>query len=208
MANGLVPFLETWYGPPGRDPEPIVGSEPLALRHWWGCEGAWDVALTNQNQILSRGELFHENGLTVFCVENQAVYVWAYGGADSDPAVFERVNDESAPWRPLDTPLSRFLLAVAVFEACFGPHSVVGNNFDQPEVERLLAAFQSVPIAPWWAGSTFRATDSLLALVMPNHTPKAPFSVERRWMVMIAAQSRDDLAAVPAARWDYDSRSD
>lgn len=208
LADGLVPFLEAWYGAPGRDPQPVVGSEPFALRHWWGCQRAWDVALATQNHILAREELFQENGLTVFYVENQAVCFWAYGGADPDPMVFGRENDASAPWRPLDTALSRFLLAVAVFEACFGPHSLVGNDFEQPNVERLLAAFTPVPLAPWWSGCTFRATDRLLAMVMPNEAPNAPVTGESRWMVMIAAQSRDDLGAVPAARWDYDSRAE
>src|SRR2546421_6043183 len=99
LGGSMDEFLGRWYGPPAREPSPPPAAAPLALRQWWAYESAWDTPLTVLNYVLPPADLYRDNDRTVFYVENQGVWLWAYGEG-SDPDVYGRENKPGVEWEP------------------------------------------------------------------------------------------------------------
>jgi hypothetical protein len=171
--DSLERFVARWYGPL---PEPASWrnadlSCPPALQHWYALSRR--APLTSQNDVLERQRLTPgEDGMVVFYVENQGVWLWAYDPADGDdPQVHERENEYGIAWTPSGSRLSEFLLQVAVFEAVLGAEHAAATYWSTPSQARtILAGLSPMPMAHWsWPhpGHHFYVGEDLMALAGP-----------------------------------------
>jgi len=213
VAGDLSDFLQRWYGPAIRPPQPEeVPAVPAPLGAWYAAEEAWDRRLATQNEILRASELVVEDGLTLFYVENQGVWHWAYGSG-VDPEVFDRENEPGMPWSSTGARLSEFLVHAAMFEAILS--SRVGASaidIDRRLYDSVVGPLRPVSMTPWnWPGPDSRLfiSDRLLALGGVNDRPGAPITVESLYEVFVAATSNDDLAYLDGLdiRWAHNTRA-
>lgn len=124
-----------------------------------------------QNQLVPPDKLIEKEGRTVFYVENQAVYEWAFETAGGDdPPVWFRLNEHGEPWEREQEPLSGFLIQLAVFESiCGSAFGGAAGWFPNEAADRLRARFEPLPLAPWcWGTMTFYARDGALLTLMEN----------------------------------------
>ncbi|HEU4391503.1 MAG TPA: hypothetical protein VFV34_27180, partial [Blastocatellia bacterium] len=106
----LSSFIADWYHPlmPGdgyadaelqRCAARLALPLPPALCEWYEATGKRDDVWRQQDTLLSPDKLFCDDGVLVFCVENQGVTSWGVRIADlsqPDPPVV--VRDESENW--------------------------------------------------------------------------------------------------------------
>lgn len=218
MASGSDPmadvrsFLTDWYGPPTTTPVVAAGSEPRALRWWYAYQVAWHPALTHQNRILATDALEVMDGKTVFYVENQEVWLWAYGEGE-DPEVFDRENIPGAEWVSTGERLNEFLFHVAVFEAVLSDrHVLVANDVAASTVEGFTARLQRCSFKSWrWPGSQSRLWrgPDIVAMTGTNQHPEKQATADSRCFIFVGGKTRDALASIDdlAIDWDYDSRT-
>jgi hypothetical protein len=212
VVRGLSGFLESWYGPPNRPAELWkISGVPEPLCAWYAAEEAWARSLAIQNAILKPSDLAIKDGLTLFYVENQDVWHWAYGSGD-DPDVFDRENEPGVPWSPTGASLSEFLVHAAIFEATFA--STLGAtaiDIDHAHYESVVGGLRPVSMTPWtWPGPDSRLylSDRVLAFGGVNGRPGTPTTPESLYEVFVAAKSNNDLAYLDELdiTWQYNSR--
>lgn len=210
VAGQLDQFLRWWFGPPSRDVELDAGASlPRALSEWYAAEEAWGKPLAAQNTILRPSELRNEGSYTVFYVENQAVWLWAFG---ADQEVYDRENTVGAPWSITGARLIEFLVHAAMFEATIGsPIGAVAIDINRTTYERAVSCLTPVAMTPWhWPGPNSRLFISEGALLFGgvNDRPDALVTDASRYEIMVAARSHDDLAFLDdlGVEWSYNSR--
>lgn len=216
----LEEFLAHWYGLPKSEPLVLEGGVPLPLRRWYAYTVAWGQELAKQNRVLPAEELTSVEGKTVFYVERQAAWLWAYGEGPN-PEVFDREHDGSAqwartgsaPWAKTGERLDMFLWHMAVFEAALsGPHNLGANDLTLVEIERCTGLLDLCPFEPWrFPGprSQLWSNEDLVVLTCANEPVGADVTDESRWALFVGGRSRaslDQLNGIVAA-WDFDSRS-
>ena len=94
-SEGLMNFLRSWYGAANAGlviPPRATSNEgsPWGLLYWQACERSWG-RLTFHHRMLAPEQRERDGTLTTFCVESQAVWLFAYGEG-SNPEVFDRHN--------------------------------------------------------------------------------------------------------------------
>ncbi len=93
----------------------------------------------------------------VFYVENQGVWLWAYGEGD-DPHVYDRENEDGRAWQPSGASLSDFLFQMTVVETVLGTERGAGaSDLSQPDFDRIVEPLTAVDMTPWrWPGPEHR----------------------------------------------------
>ncbi|WP_122071998.1 hypothetical protein [Pseudophaeobacter sp. EL27] len=151
-------FLEEWF-----DCGNLVSQLPDApppLKQAWTEFGLLFLAhegtppwhhgpLATQNRLLPPQNVISKNGASIFAVENQQVWEWAYDTATPvlDPTVLQRVPsvDSKNDWIDLLTSLSSFLADFILDEAIFFAN--VGLlHLTEPQLEEIYESCV-VPIA-------------------------------------------------------------
>jgi hypothetical protein len=213
VAGDLSDFLQWWYGPATR-PFQLreVPTVPAPLCAWYAAEEAWDRRLATQNEILRPSELVSEDGQTLFYVENQGVWHWAYSSG-ADPEVFDRENEPRVQWSPTGARLSEFLIHASMFEAIFASRTGASAiDIDRRHYDRVVGSLRPVSMTPWnWPGPDSRlfVSDRLLALGSVNDRPGTPITVDSLYEVFVAAKSNEDLAYLDGLdiKWAHNSRA-
>lgn len=212
IGNTVTEFLQSWYGPPNRDTVPPRGHEPLALREWWSYEAAWNVALARQNSVLPPRDIYRDAGHSVFYVENQAVWLWAYGEGN-DPDVYDRENEPGTQWTRVEERLSTFLHHAAVFEAVLGAErlTLAANDAEGSVVRGVLENLSSSPFIDWrWPGprSNVWEGDDCLVFACVNDRPWSAVDDASPWTLFVAGKTARALSAFDSfgIGWDYESR--
>jgi hypothetical protein len=82
------------------------------LRNWRQSVSRWGRPIVVQNQLVEPDSAWVEDDLAVFYVEDQGVWLWAYGEGD-DPPVHDRENEEGRAWQPAGVSLSQFLFQMS-----------------------------------------------------------------------------------------------
>jgi hypothetical protein len=175
----------------------VIPDVPAPLGAWYAAEEAWGRSLAFQNMILKPSELATKDGLTLFYVENQGVWQWAYGSG-ADPDVFDRENEPGIPWSPTGASLSEFLVQAAMFEAIFGSRlGATAIDIDRPHFDSVVSSLEPVSMTPWsWPGPDSRlyVSDRVLAFGSVNDRPGTPVTADSHYELVVAAKSNDDLA--------------
>jgi hypothetical protein len=212
VAGDLPDVLRWWYGPPSSTPEPReIPGVPAPLCGWYAAEEAWGRPLVVQNTILKASELVAKDGFTLFYVENQGVWHWAFGSG-ADPDVFDRENEPHMHWSATGATLSKFLVQAAMFEAIFAsPAGASAIDIDRPHYDHVVGPLGPVSMTPWnWPGPDFHlfVGDRILAVGCVNDRPGTPVTVESLYWVMVAAKSNEDLAYLDELdiKWAHNSR--
>jgi len=212
LKTDLAGFLGRWYGPPSHAPQQReIPGVPAALCGWYAAEDAWGRRLAVQNTILKAPELVAEDGLTVFYVENQGVWHWAFASG-TDPDVSDRENEPRVPWSPTGATLSEFLVHAAMFEAIFA--SKIGASaidIDRAHYDSVVGPLGPVPMTPWnWPGPECRlfVSDRLLAVCAVNDRPGTRVTPDSLYWLMVGAKSNDDLAYLDQLdiKWAHNTR--
>lgn len=211
IGNTAAEFLREWYGPPSHEPVPDSAHGPRALCDWWAYEDAWPIPLTRQNRVLAPMDVYRDDGRSVFYVENQAVWLWAFGDGD-DPDVYERENEQGVPWVAVGERLSTFIHHVAVFEAVLGAQSTLAaNDVDGTVVREALGQLSPSPFIDWrWPGphSSVREGEDCLVFSCVNDRPGSDVDETSSWMFYVAGRTAEALSAFDSVgiAWDYESR--
>ena len=204
-------FLADWYGPPTSLRPEAASSEPPALRTWRQSVARWQRPIVVQNQLVPRNRAQVEDDLVVFYVENQGVWLWAYGEGD-DPQVYDRENEGGRAWRPSGVKLSGFLFQMTVVETIFGSErGANASDLSQPDFDRVVGPLTAVDMTPWrWPGLEHRLWlgEGIAAFGGVNGIPGAPEAPGSRWEVWLAAvdDSRLDYLDELDVDWDWNSR--
>ena len=197
--DSLRRFLSRWYGPPDRPHATVVVDLglPQPLRDWHETTSRWSRPLTSMNRIVQPYPDDYEPSVNVFWVENQAVWLWGYQtDAAADPIVLDRENEPGKPWASTQTPLSRFLLQVAVFEALMGAQfGACAIDIAKSAVDAITNPLLPVPTHAWhwlndaglWVG------DGILVMSAVNDRPGTRPTPASRWWVQIGATAVDQL---------------
>jgi hypothetical protein len=208
--RGLYEFLSRWYGSPVKPPRLLPGDWPLPLRRWYAYTEAWEHSLTHQNFILPIDDLRVVDGKTVFYVENQAVWLWAFAHGP-DPEVFDRPNP-SDDWVSTGECLADFLVHLAVVEAAMSDsHALVANDMSKTEADRALAGLTPCRFVRWrWPGpqSAVWQRGDLVAMTGANQLPALPVTPDSHWFLFVGGQTAEALRQLDrfGIDWDYDSR--
>ena len=116
--------------------------------------------------------------MTVFYVEEQAVYLWGIATQDltlEDPPVQCRENEPGKPWVQDSPSVSVFLVQTLVMSAALnGPHGAAAAWLSPDETERVLSPLAQLDLPPWhWPGHPARwyAGDETVAFAAPNPSP-------------------------------------
>ena len=165
--SGLEGFLEFWLGPRlseyGEPAESLAKIElPGSLRRFYAFAGRWPPPFPRycQNRFCAQdrflplepepwGNVYRSGEYVVFVAENQGVWQVATLARGDDPGVW--VSEDcshrtpSPKWRPLDNPLSHFLVSFVLQECMFGS-GFLGCN------EGALAVFSNAgcEVEPIW----------------------------------------------------------
>jgi hypothetical protein len=212
VGDGAVgDFLAGWYGPPTSVQTVAAGSEPTVLRTWRQSVSRWQRPIVVQNELVPSDRAQVEDGLVVFYVENQGVWLWAYGEGD-DPPVYDRENEEGRTWQPSGVRLSAFLFQVTVVETIFGAGRGAGaSDLSRTDFERVVAPLTAVDMTPWrWPGPEHRLWlgEGIAAFGGVNEIPGAEVTPGSRWEVWLAAvdDNRLDYLDELGVDWDWNSR--
>ena len=147
----------------------------------------------------------------VFYVENQGVWLWAYGEGD-DPQVYDRENEDGRAWQPSGVRLSDFLFQMTVVETVFGSERGVGaSDLSQPDFDRIVRPLTAVDMTPWrWPGPEHRLWlgEGIAAFGGVNDIPGADVGSGSRWEVWLAVveDNRLDYLDELEVDWDWNSR--
>ena len=203
-------FLAGWYGPPNSVRADASSSEPPALRKWRQSVARWDRPIVVQNQLVPRDSADVEDDLVVFYVENQGIWLWAYGEGD-DPPVYDRENEESRAWQPSGASLSDFLFQMTVVETVFGSERGAGaSDLSPQDFDRIVGPLTAVEMTPWrWPGPEHRLwlADGVAAFGGVNEIPGANAAPGSRWEVWLAAVDDNRLGYLDELEVDWDWNS-
>ena len=172
---------------------------------------AWGRPLTQQNRVLAAGELKTVLDKTVFYVENQDVWLWAFGEG-TNPAVFDRENTDGSTWASSGGRGDECLFHVAVLEAVMSdPHVLVANDVPRRFVDTLTAELEPWHFVAWWPGLESRLWrgDDVVAMTGANQSSDTPVTAASRWFIFVGARTERALGHFDrlVIGWDYDSRT-
>src|SRR6266498_2684923 len=170
--SGLERFLEFWLGPRrpeyGESPEKLARTElPGSLRRFYTFAGRWPPAFPpyclnrfcGQDRFLPLdpgpwGNVYRSGPYLVFVAENQGVWEVATlpSGADPNVWVSEDCSHRTSnpTWRPLDNPLSHFLVTLVLQETMFSSEFLACH-------ENALSVFASAgcEVEPIWLNAEY-----------------------------------------------------
>jgi hypothetical protein len=178
-AEAVDGFMVRWHGAQATENAPPGAQQlPAVLRRFYESYGtAVDAFLVNH--LLPAAEVAEDGGVTVFYVEEQAVYLWGIATADlasEDPPVHCRENEPSEPWFRESPSVSTFLVQMLVMSAALnGPHGASAAWLSPEETEHILAPLARLDLPPWhWPGHPARwyAGYDTVAFTAPNLTPE------------------------------------
>lgn len=209
-SAALGDFVRAWYDEPNLERRSFMrvgANAPTPLMRWYALAEMYNNQLTAQNSFRRPGSLAVEQGMVTFYVENQGVWLWSFLVDDSDdPIVFERENEDHIGWSSTGTPLSQFLVEVAIFEAISGAqHAAVAWEAPLDCVSEVVRDLTPIKMRPWtWParGHRFYASDRLIALTWDDSNDK---SLPPQRTVHVAARDGADLThvrAVDGIDWD------
>jgi hypothetical protein len=210
-SDAVGTFLAGWYGPPTSVQAVVARSEPPALRRWRQSVSRWQRRIVVQNRLVDGDRAEVEDGLAVFYVENQGVWLWAYGEG-ADPPVYDRENEDGRAWQPSGVSLSDFLFQMTVVETVLGSERGAGaSDLSHPDFDRIVGPLTAVDMTPWrWPGPEHRLWlgEGIAAFGGVNDTPGAQEAPGSRWEVWLAAveDSRLDYLSELDVDWDWNSR--
>jgi hypothetical protein len=213
--ESLERFLIRWHGPPDRNRAALALGQalPEPLRKWFETVSRWSREVTVQNRVVPPYPDPEDPAVQVFWVENQAVWLWGYRvDSSDDPIVLDRENEVGKPWQTTNTPLSVFLLQVAVFEALMGArYGASAIDIGEDAVEQITRPLTPVPTRAWhwlndaglWVGN------GLLAMSAVNDRPGTLPTASSPWWVQIGATSEEPLGYLDsfAIEWVWKGRS-
>jgi hypothetical protein len=213
--GSLERFLVRWYGPPDKDYAAVAIRQPMPgpLREWFETVSRWSRGVTVQNRIVAPYPDEEDPTVQVFWVENQGVWLWGYrGDSGEDPTVLDRQNEVGKPWETTNTPLSLFLLQVAVFEALMGAtYGACAIDIAEDAVNRITHPLTPVPTRAWrWLnGAGLWVGTGLLVMSTVNVPPGTPPTATSGWWVQIGATSEVRLEYLDALaiEWVWKGRS-
>jgi hypothetical protein len=145
---------------------------PTALCEWYQTAGLRDDIWQRQDKLLSPTELFCEDGVLHFCVENQSVTGWGVKIADlsqEDPPVL--VQDEREEWVVQSPQLSEFVLHLVCYVVQFGGGNAHIHGYAHPScVERIVNALPSLGFPEFiWTHSRFFGLRDLIVSIDATH---------------------------------------
>jgi len=213
--ESLERFLRRWHGPPDRAPGSGAAdrSLPAPLRNWITTASRWSHGVTVQNRIVRPFPDEQDPSVQVFWVENQGVWLWGYRAeSGDDPIVLDRENEPGRAWQTTNTPLSDFLLQVAVFEALMGArYGAVGIDITREAVDQVTRPLIPVPTRAWhwlndaglWVG------DGILVMSAVNDRPGTPATPTAGWWIQVGATTEERLGHLDgvAVDWVWKSRA-
>lgn len=207
--ESLERFLTRWHGQPDKEVAAVASGQtvPPPLRSWFETVSRWSHGVGVQNRVVAPYPDEHDTSVQIFWVENQDVWLWGYR-ADSgdDPIVLDRENEQGKPWETTNTPLSQFLLQVAVFEALMGaPYGGCAIDISKEPIDQITRPLVSLPTRAWhwlndaglWVG------DGILVMSAVNDRPGTPAIPTARWWVQIGATSEDRLRYLDSLAVDW-----
>lgn len=197
--DSLDQFLRAWYGAPDQAGiEQLPPGLPPALRTWYEMAASYSAPLTTHNVFLEPDRITERGGMSLFWLENQGGYEWAYEAGESDPLVFERATVDGEPWHATDVRLSAFLISVAVFEAIMGAeHQLYLDGISHGSHEALLAPLRPLPMPGPTVDAQLHAGDGLLAFTGPMG---ASDDNDREWWLYLASLTDAGLGYARAVR--------
>jgi hypothetical protein len=167
---------------------------PTALRDYYLVAGAERRFNTCFQRLLAPANLWLDHRRLVFMEENQSVVFWGVAASrtkQTDPTVFQGINDEPISWYVENRKCSVFLSVILHYQAVSGlPHCA---RADAPD--RTNHRFRK-------HGRTFYGEDSgLKAYSRPNQVVclmpgDRPWM--QKWSVLAAAKTKRDLEAIGA----------
>ncbi len=205
-----------WHGAQrGEHAVPGVERLPAALKRFHTSYGlAADAFVVNQ--LLPPADVAEDDGVTVFYIEEQAVYLWGVATEDlaaDDPPVHCRENEPGKPWIRESPSVSVFLLQMLVMSAALnGPHGAAAAWLSPQAAERVLAPLARLDLPPWhWPGLPARwyAGDDAVAFTAPNPSPDD--DGHPHLSVWIGSRTEDAVKFVEPHlddAWDYYSPRD
>src|SRR6266511_2279252 len=162
----LSRLISDWYRPLAdgdgygdeelrRSAERLGAPIPAAMREWYGLAGLRDDVWSNQDTLLSPEDLFCEDDVLHFCVENQGVTSWGVRNADlsnDDPPVV--VRDKHEAWVVQSSRLSEFALHMFAFVVQFGDHPAQIHGFARPPcIVRIVSGLPPLSFPEYvWGG--------------------------------------------------------
>lgn len=155
---------------------------PTALREWYRTAGRRDDVWRQQDTLLSPEELFCEDGVLHFCLENQAITSWGVMLADlsqEDPPVV--VQDERNVWVVQSSQLSEFVLHLAVYLVQFGESIAHIHGHAQPAcVEQITSSLPPLgfPEFIWTSSRLFGFRDLIVAIDGTDHVTASGWRAE------------------------------
>lgn len=184
----LQVFVDRWFGS-GQDDEPLPPMPtPLAALHRLVRA---NPKIMVQNALVPPDRLRDVDGRTMFYIENQHVYEWAFDADADDPAVWFRMNDHRAHWEREPETLSGFVIQLVLFEAitCAPAFGGSATCLDLAASDRLRDRFRPLPLGLWcWGPTSFHARDGALLAMMANG--------DDEFTAMVAAQHPDALTFI------------
>lgn len=212
-TDSLSGFLSEWYGDIRRvqlPPEEKYASFPPALMEWYELTLGSNLPLTSQTRALAPARLREDSGYTVFWVEAQGCWEWAFRQDGEGLPVYFRDPGEKN-WQSAGLPLADFLLSMAKMEAIQGaPFIAYSSSVTSGDLESVLGFFEQSGIAaprPYGA-EIYHVRDVLAEVERFDSGDFHPRRAEDRYIVTLASCSRHVLAELtdiaPDAQWRLD----
>lgn len=208
-------FMARWHPDAGGGIE-APAFLPGALRRFYERHGAAASAFAF-NRLLAADDVGEDDGFLVFCVEEQAVYLWGVATADlgeDDPPVWCRENDPGRPWVQHAPSVSVFLVQMLVMSAAMSePHCALASWLTPEQTERVLAPLRVLDLPPWdWpAGPDTRwyAGEDAVAFAVANLArPDDPVEYLSVYVGGLSEESIAFLEPHMSDAWDYYSPRD
>lgn len=206
--NAIIRFLAEWDGDDDRpSPFQVRRGLPKPLAEMYAITRQRSQVIV-QNSLIQADHLTLDAGRTVFYIENQGVYLWAFEPDREDPVVWGRYDEPGRSWQAEREPLSRFLLQVVLFEAVMRSDGAATSALPFDELMRALAPLGRLSLGAWrWPADPtwFYAGDDVLAIVGPSGQPHGGPS--DRWDIFLAGRTPgalDYLEAAKSREWDSD----
>jgi len=180
----LSDFIAEWYHPvrPGdgytraemQQCAARLGTPlPVALCEWYEMAGRRDDIWSEQDRLLSPEELYCEDGVLHFCIENQGVTRWGVRTDDlsqEDAPVV--VQNEREEWVVQSNQFSEFVLHLACFVVQFGGGTAQIHGCAQPScVERIVNGLPRLgfPEFVWTRSRFFGFRDVIVSIDGTDH---------------------------------------